>query len=192
MNDDYSKFAEAAPAPEQVSSLSDAALEMYEAELEVSRAQADLKTAQRRLADISERLLPDLMEETGMATMVLSNGVKIEVKDQLTVSPLKANRPQVLEWIRETGHAAKIKRNVVVSLGKDADEREQALMAELDEEGFKDVSVDEWIEPMTLKAHVSKALAAGEQVDMDLLNARLFKKAKITGKPKDGSSAFGE
>jgi len=35
-------------------------------------------------------------------------------------------------------------------------------------------------------------LEAGAEVDMNMLGVRQFKKAEITGKPKDGSSAFGE
>lgn len=191
-NTDYGRFADAAPAPEKIADLSTAAISMYQAELDVIRCEQALKDAQARLRDISEKVLPDLMEEAGMAELVLANGTKLKVEDQLTVSPLKANRAAVIEWLRRTGHGAKVKRQVLVNLGLNADEREAALLAELDAEGFKDHSTEEWVEPSTLKAHVKKALEAGEEVDMDLLNARVFKKAKITGKPKDGSSAFGE
>ena len=191
-NTDYGRFADAAPSPEAITDLSTAAVEMYQAELEVLRCEQQLKDAQKALAEISERVLPDLMEEAGMQELVLANGTKLKIEDKLTVSPLKANRPAVIEWLRTTGHSAKVKRNVVVNLGKDADEREAALIAELDAEGFQDHTSQEWVEPSTLRAHVKKALEAGEEVDMDLLNARVFKKAKITGKPKDGSSAFGE
>lgn len=191
-NNDYGRFAEAAPAPEKIADLSTAALAMYEAELEVLRCEQQLKEAQARLRDISEKILPDLMEEAGMASLELANGTKLKVEDKLTVTPLKANRPAVIEWLRRTGHSGKVKRNVIVNLGKDADEREAALLAELDAEGFRDHITEEWVEPSTLKAHVKKALEAGEEVDMDLLNARIFKKAKITGLPKDGSSVFGE
>ena len=189
---DYGRFAEAAPAPEKVASLSAAAQEMYEAEMEVLRCEQQLKDAQARLRDVSEKVLPDMMEDAGMSELVLSNGTRLKVEDKLTVTPLKANRPAVIEWLRTSGHGSKVKRNVIVSLGKDADERERALLAELESEGFRDHRTEEWVEPSTLRAHVKRALEAGEEVDMELLNARLFKRAKITGKPKDGSSAFGE
>jgi len=191
-DNDYGRFADAAPAPEKIADLSTAAISMYEAELEVLRAEQQLKDAEAKLRDISEKVLPDLMEEAGMAELVLANGTKLKVEDKLTVRPLAANRPLIIEWLCRTGNGGKVKRNVVVSLGEDADEREAALIAELEAEGFKDHSTKEWVEPTTLTAHVKRALEAGEEVDMDMLNARVFKKAKITGKPKDGSSAFGE
>lgn len=189
--DDYSAFADAAPSTEGLADLSKTALELYEAELEVSRCEANLKAAQKRVADISENVLPGLFEAVGLEEIKLANGTKLKVESVLTIGSV-TKKPEVLSWLEETGQGGLIKRTLAVSLGKSEPEREAALIKELAEEGYKDVSALRWVESQTLKAHVKKQLEAGAEVDMDLLGAREFKRAKITGKPQDGSSAFGE
>lgn len=179
---DYSDFTEAAPDAAAISDVGRTANELYEAELEVLRCEAALKKAQAVVRDLAEKTLPDLMEEAGLAEIKLANGGTLKVERKLTVSPLKANRPAVLQWLAETGHAAKIKHAVTVQVGKDA-EREQQLLEQLSASGYNDIDSKAWVEPSTLRAHVKKVLDVGGEVDMDLLGARQYSKAKITGAP---------
>jgi hypothetical protein len=189
---DYTKFASAAPSGEALADLSKAAIDLYQAELEVSRLEGELKAAQKKVEDISTHVIPDLMDLAGLEELSLKNGTKLKVEPILTIGSGAGKNPAVLAWIEETGHSGLIKRSVAVSLGKDADEKELKLLEELKAEGFTDVSALREVNAQTLKAHVKKLLEAGKDVDMDLLGAREFKRAKITGQPKDGSSAFGE
>jgi len=189
--DDYAAFADAAPSTEGLADLSKTAIELYEAEMEVSRCEAALKAAQKKVADISENVLPGLFEAVGLEEIKLANGTKLKVESVLTLGSV-TKKPEVLKWLEDTGNSGLIKRTLAVALGKDADEAEAALIKELAEEGYTDVSALRWVEAQTLKAHVKKQLEAGAEVNMDLLGAREFKRAKITGKPQDGSSAFGE
>lgn len=179
---DYSAFADDAPDSAAITDVGRTAMELYEAELEVLRCEAALKKAQARVRDLSEKTLPDLLEEAKIAEVKLANGGVLSVEKKLNVSPLKANRPKVLQWLEETGHASKIKRAVRVTVGKDP-EKTEALVKELAADGFADVEVDVWVEPATLTAHVRKCLEAGDELDMDLLGARTYSKAKITGAP---------
>lgn len=187
---EYAAFSAAAPSTGDLASLSAQATELYQAELAVVSAEAALKEAQRQVQDLSERVIPGIMEELGLKELTLKNGAKLKVEKVLTVSPLKANRDAVLDWLEETGNGGKIKRSMTVALGKD-EERAVELTEALAEQGFADVSVEKWVEPQTLKAHVKAVLVAGGEVDMDLLGAREFDRAKITDRPK-GESAFGE
>lgn len=189
---DYAKFAEDAPNLEGLADLSRTALDLYEAELEVARCEEELRAAKKRVEDISVHTLPDLMDDLGLAEMKLQNGTKLEVKQVLTLGSGVGKNPAVLEWLEKTNNSGLIKRSINVHLGKDADEKEAALVEELRAEGFSDFSSVHEVHAQTLTAHVRKLLKAGADVDMDLLGAREFKRAKITGKPKDGSSAFGE
>lgn len=189
---DYSAFAAAAPSADALANLSLSALQLYEAQVEVARLEGELKAAQKRVEDIETHTIPDLMDEAGVKELQLKNGTKLKVEDILTIGSGKGKDAAVLKWITETGHSGLIKRFVNVALGQKADEREAALLAELKAEGFEDVASVAEINAQTLKAHVKKLLEAGKEVDMDLLGAREFKRAKITGQPKDGSSAFGE
>lgn len=189
---DYTKFATAAPSADALAGLSKAAIDLYQAELDVARIEGELKAAQKRVEDISTHVIPDLMDEAGVKELALKNGTKLKVEDMLTIGSGAGKNPAVLSWIEETGHSGLIKHSLAISLGKDADEREAALLAELKEQGVTDVSSLREVNAQTLKAHVKKLLEAGKDVDMDLLGAREFKRAKITGQPKDGSSAFGE
>jgi len=189
-SNEYEEFADAAPSTEGLASVSALATELYEAELAVAHAELALKNAQAKVQDLSERVLPDLMGELGLKEIKLANGTKLSVEAILQMGSVTKD-PAVLEWLEKTGHSSKIKRTVSVSLGKDADEQEKALLAELQEEGFADVSSLRWVESQTLKAHVKALMATGGEVDLEMLKARLFSKAKITGKA-DKSSVFGE
>lgn len=186
---DYSAFADAAPSTEGLASLSNSAIDLYQAELEVAKAEMALKKAQQKVSDLSERVIPDLMEAVGLKELKLKNGTKLTVEPILTVSPLKANRDRVLEWLEKTGHSSKIKRAVTVSLGKD-EEQTKLLTSTLADQGFKDTTVDKWIEPQTLKAHVKLLLDDGKEVDMEMLGARQFNRAKITGKADSADTVF--
>jgi hypothetical protein len=186
---DYGRFADAAPTPEKIKDLSAAALALYQAEQYVSDAEQRLKDAKAEARRISEDVLPTLMEEAGMAELVLSNGTKLKVLEHISFEgregrPPVTKRPEVLDWLTQTGNSGLIKRGVLVSLGRDADEREATLLS--------DVSAMREVHPSTLKSHVKKLLESGASIPMDLLGIRQFKQARITGKPKDGSSAFGE
>lgn len=187
---DYSAFAGAVPETADVTSLSAVALQMQEAEQEVEEAERDLKAKKARVQELSERTLPALMESAGISELKLKNGAKLTVKKELQIGSV-TKKPEVLAWLERTGHGAKIKRGVSVSLGKD-EERERKLLETLSEEGFKDVEVERWIEAPTLKAHVKVVLEEGGEVDMDLLGARQFDKAKITVSAKGADSAFEE
>lgn len=188
---DYAAFAADAPSAEGLTDLSKTATSLLEAEQEVTRLEGELKAAQKKVQDISENVLPALFEANNLSELKLANGTKLKVEPVLTLGSV-TKKPEVLKWLEESGNGGLIKRTLTVALGKDADEREAALIEELASEGFSDVSPLRWVEAQTLKAHVKKELEAGRSVDMDLLGAREFKRAKITGLPKDGSSAFGE
>lgn len=182
MTNDYSQFAGAAPDATAITNVGKTAMELFEAEVEVLRCEAELKKAQARVRDLSEKTLPDLLDEAGLKSIELANGGKLTVESKLSVSPLKANRARVIQWLEATGHSGKIKRAVHVAVGKDP-EKTEALVKELAADGFKDVEVEVWVEPSTLTAHVKKCLEAGDELDMDLLGARTYNKAKITGAP---------
>jgi len=189
---DYTAFAAAAPSAEALANLSVSAVELYKAQVEVARLEGELKAAQKRVEDIETHTIPDLMDEAGVKELALTNGTKLKVEDILTIGSGKGKDAAVLKWITDSGHSGLIKRFVAVALGQKADEREAELLKDLKEDGFTDVVAVAEINAQTLKAHVKKLLEAGSEVDMDLLGAREFKRAKITGQPKDGSSAFGE
>lgn len=191
MTHDYSQFAESSPSTEGIEGLSKSAMELYEAEQEVARAEMALKTAQKKVQDLSEQVIPELMDNLGVAELKLTNGAKVAVEKVLTVSPLKANREAVMDWLEETGHGSKIKRAVAVSLGK-SEEAQQRLAELLGAAGFKDTTTEKWVEPQTLKAHVKGILEAGGEVDMELLGARSFSRAKITGKADESAGSVFE
>lgn len=189
---DYSAFAAEAPSAEALAGLAKGAIELYEAQLAVARAEAALKAAQKHQESIERHLLPELMDEAGLTEIKLKNGTKLEVESILTIGSGKGKDPAVLKWLEETGSGGLIKRAIAVGLGAKSNEKEAALLAELKEEGFTDVASIREVNAQTLKAHVKKMIEAKKDVNMEMLGAFEFRRAKITGQPEDGSSAFGE
>jgi hypothetical protein len=188
---DYSAFLEGTTNTDGLATLAQVAYDLQVAEQNVIDAEAALKAAKKAVDDLTERVLPSLMEDLQLKELTLKNGTKLKVDDILQLGSV-TKKPEVLAWLEESGNGGLIKRTVSVSLGRNADEQEQALLQELASEGYSDISSARWVEAQTLKAHVKKMLDDGASVDLDMLQARQFKKAKITGKPKDGGSAFGD
>jgi len=185
---DYSKFQAEAPTNDELSTLSSLANDLYLAELELAQAEEVVRAAQRKVRDIGEHQIPELMDELGMAEFTTKSGIKISVKEDLRVGVPAARREEAWAWVIDKGYGDLVKHNVIIGFGRDEEDACLELMEDLDTRGLR-TKDERKVEPATLKKFIKQRLAEGEDVPLDLFGATQYSKTKITQKP---DSAFGD
>ena len=159
--------------------------DLLHAEVEVLRLTARLKQAKAARDLISKTAVPEMLAEVGMKSIELLDGEKIEIKDILSVTPPKANRPKVIEHLIEKGEGGMIKTTVSIpfKVGEESDIKELILL--LGEEGYA-CNQDTKVESSTLRSWVKKRLDEGLPVDTDLFGVYQAKEAHFTNNaPKE-------
>ena len=182
---DYSEFLKDTPSDDALSKLAGLVAELHLAESDVLRCERTLKDAQVRARDMAEKQIPEHMIEMGLAEFKTIDGVKIELKSSLHVTPKKDDRPAVLAWLEKLGHGNLVKRIVSVAFNRDQEKEASSLLTFLvQEQGFP-AKAERKVESSTLKKFVADRLAAGQEVPMELLGVFQYKYAKIVeGKPE--------
>lgn len=160
--------------------------------LEAERATEARKIAEENLQKCKqheERLLnkdiPELLAKMHMDECTTSSGISIKVKREIKASLPGHDRVEArmgaLRWLVEQGHGGVIKNNVTVALDRGADERADALVADLRSKGF-DVESKKDVNHMTLGALVRELIAAGKIVPTALFNLFDMRLAKLSRK----------
>ena len=175
---------DALPSDAGVSSLTAIGRKLLAAEEKVQRLEAELKRACLERDKIQNHELPEIAEALGIEGSFGVDGCKLEIKPILSVKPLEANRPLVLQELEKQGAGALIKNEVTVSFTKGKEKEAAEFIARLQAEGLQP-KTERWVESQTLKKHVDERLKAGKSVDLELFGVRQFKQAKFTdGAPK--------
>ncbi len=176
----YLDYAQAAPASDsQLVHLQKLAEEQAKAEAEIARLDVLITKAREQLRDISERMLPELMDEIGITEFKTSTGLTIEVEETIRASIPKAKAPQALGWLKAKGYASLIKRVVAVSFGKGEDAKAMELRQKLIGESFEVTDVA-GVHASTLSAWVREKLKKGEEIPLELLGVHRIRASKIS------------
>jgi hypothetical protein len=170
---------------------------------EVLDLDARIETESNLLAALTKRrdllvgsIIPDLMFGAQLSELVLVNGKKVTIKDDLrasirtlaTIGKIKdaaersaalAKRKRAIEWLRENGLDGLLKTDVEVHLGKGQEEFASQLMDALEELNAEPVMTQE-VHAGTLSAALRELASQGIDLDFDLLNASLIRKAVIS------------
>lgn len=163
------------------------AQELINEETAVARAEAQLKAAQKRLADVQEHRLPDLMQAHGLDKFEFvdrvtrrSYVIEFESKWRVGLPPLKdkdghpyvdapAQRRAIFDWLRERGLAGIIRKNIELNVGLLPDSLVEMMVKVLKMEYQNiDIDVAQDIHPSTLTAQVRRMLDADENVHENL------------------------
>jgi len=140
------------------------------AEEEVARAEASLSRAKKKLARLSEYVIPDVMEEMGINEYKTNDGLTITLKQAIRASISEINRSDAFGWMTDHDHEAMIKTSIVIekpALLDDFDNAEQikeALQFVMDS---LPSSENKSIHSSTLSAFIRDKLEDGEEIPMD-------------------------
>ena len=148
---------------------------------EVKKDEEDLKQKKKNLEHVSGEVIPTMMAEMGLSHLKLMDGSSVDVKPFYSATITNANREKALNWLRNNGLGDIIKNEILVSFGRNEDNKAADYAALATERGFQPTQKMK-VEPMTLKALVRERIEAGKDMPTELFNIFVGNKTTIKRK----------
>jgi len=160
-------------------SLSDQVVKLKELEDDLEQKEKELKELKRHIDLVSGEVIPTMMQEMNISTLKLADGSSVEVKPVYGASITVANKEAAYTWLRENGLGDLIKNEIIVSFGRNEDNKASSYATLAKGQGFEPVQKLK-VEPMTLKALVRERLESGQEMPSDLFNVFAGNRTKVT------------
>jgi len=141
----------------------------------------NVKTTKKELEHVSGEIIPTMMAEMGLSHLKLMDGSSVDVKPNYSANITIANREAAFNWLRNNGLGDIIKNEILVSFGRNEDNKAADYAALAQERGFQPTQKMK-VEPMTLKALVRERIEAGKDMPTELFNVFVGNKTTIKRK----------
>lgn len=151
------------PNDEELGRLAVLSQEMHVNRVSMSELAKQAEALDARFKDITEHLLPALMQEIGMRNFQLNDGTGIEINQITDAYISREHADEAHAWLEENNAGDLIKNTVKISFGKGDDEKARKIIASLEKKGYS-FETARGVHPMTLKAYVREQLEAGAQL----------------------------
>ena len=135
----------------------------------------------KELNDVRDRDLPNAMAEVGISSFTTESGFKISIGTEVYASITEEKAPIAFAWLREKGHGAIIKNQIIAEFGKGEDEKAIEAAMLLAEAGYKPKQ-KEAVHPQTLKAFLKEQINKGNDVPLEAFSAFVVNRAKVEKK----------
>jgi len=165
----------------EVKALSDQVIKLRRMEDDLKRKDTELKDLKKALDIVSGEVIPTMMTEMNISTLKLSDGSAVEVKPIYGASISIDKKEKAFNWLRNNGLGDLIKNEVIVSFGRNEDNKAMAYTNLASGQGYQPVQKLK-VEPMTLKALVRERIESGKDMPSDLFNVFTGNRTKITRK----------
>lgn len=142
--------------------------------LSVADVEAALKMLKKDLFQVSQVQIPELMKEFGLDAITTNTGVKIEVKDGISVSV--RDQQKLFAYVRENDSGDLIKNSIVVQTDTTDGRKEVLKLLENADCFFEEKEV---LHPATLKKFIKDGLEKGNRPDDDVVNIYEYRFSKI-------------
>lgn len=133
----------------------------------VKKCEEALQKARNELKEVAEDRLPSLMDELRLRTFTTMSGATIEVSENIRTSLPPENKPRAFAWLEQEGLSALIEKTVKVAFGRNEDDKANALVSKLEEDGLV-AAFDKSIAPATMAKVLKDRLAEGKKVPLDI------------------------
>ena len=151
-------------------------LEAMQQQLEIQ--EEAIKEKKKQIQHISGEVIPTMMSEMGLAELKLHDGSHLKVSTSYRATITEANKEMAFNWLRENGLGDIIKNEILVSFGRNEDNK-AADYAELAKgQGFQPTQKMK-VEPMTLKALVRERIEAGKEMPTEIFGVYSENKTTI-------------
>jgi len=150
-------------------------------ENEIDALEDRLKNTKRDLEILSGDVIPTMMAEMGLTQLKLMDGSSVDVKPYYAASITVKNREAAYKWLRENDLGDIIKNDVVVSFGRNEDNKAAEYANLAQSQGYQPTQKLK-VEPMTLKALVRERIEKGKDMPMDIFNVFVGNRTKLTRK----------
>ena len=154
-------------------------LESLQTRLELQ--EDNIKNTKKELERISGEIIPTMMAEMGLAELKLQDGSHLKVSTSYKATITEANREAAFNWLRNNGLGDIIKNEILVSFGRNEDNKAADYAALAQERGYQPTQKLK-VEPMTLKALVRERIEAGKDMPTEIFG--VFTENKTTIKRK--------
>ena len=165
------------PQDAELSKIGSLISDLHQKQEKYSKEETALKPLKQEIQHMETRVIPDLMNELGVAEFTNTDGVKVEVKQFVSASIPKNRVEEAHQWLKDNGHGDLIKHLVSVDVGKKSTDADHAIKA-LSELGLAPTD-KESVHSQTLKAFVRAQVESGEPLPLELFGAFLGQKATI-------------
>ena len=152
-----------------INSLATQVKKLKSLEDEITQDEELLKKKKQNLNQISEEIIPTLLGEMGLSSLKLADGSSVDVKPNYRASISVANREKAYSWLRSNGLGDIIKNEIIVSFGRNEDNRAAEYANLAKGQGFQPTQKMK-VEPMTLKALVRERIESGNDLPTDIFN----------------------
>jgi len=162
---------------ENIQSLADQVQMLEGLHTRIEASENNLKDLKKEYLRISSEVIPTMMSEMGLAELKLSDGSHLKVSTTYRATITEANKETAFNWLRDNGLGDIIKNEILVSFGRNEDNK-AADYAELAKgHGFQPTQKMK-VEPMTLKALVRERIEAGKEMPTEIFG--VFSENKTT------------
>ena len=162
---------------ENIQSLADQVETLEGLHSKIEASENNLKDLKKEYQRVSGEVIPTMMSEMGLAELKLQDGSHLKVSTSYRATITEANKESAFNWLRENGLGDIIKNEILVSFGRNADNK-AADYAELAKgQGFHPTQKLK-VEPMTLKALVRERIEAGKEMPTEIFG--VFSENKTT------------
>lgn len=156
-------------------------------ELEIEEMEAQLKAKKKEHALYAEKLVPDLLDQIGLKSVVTKGGLHVELKEDVRASiPQDAEkRGRAFQYLHDTGNDGMIKREITIRYSRDEAKFADELLAQLEKlDVKKHATVEhEWdIHNSTLTAFIREELREGRNIPLQDFGAFIQRHAKLRRK----------
>ena len=154
--------------------------EQHELELEVARLQQQLQLKQDQLKLHQEKILPEAMLELGLSTFGTPSGLQVSLEESIHASIPKKFQDDAFTWLDENNESGMIKRSFEIKFNKDEEKLANKFVADLNKRKTRlRVDMKKKVEPMTLKAWVTRSLEEGREIPLELFGVFRRKVSRV-------------
>jgi hypothetical protein len=145
---------------------------------QIEDQESTLKEMKKSYRKLTEEIIPEALNETGMSSFVMNDGSTVSLKKFYSASIPKARESECFEYLRERGLDDIIKNQYQVSFGRGEDNLAKQLIEVLNGHGFP-FSHKMGVHPKTLEATMREQIEQGREFDISLFNGFVGQRAII-------------
>lgn len=154
------------------------AAEQVGLERSIEDAEASLKELKKKLDELRDKTLSDLLVGCGITDIRLASGQRVTVSRMVFASIKGEGKEKALAWLNKNGFGSLIKASLVVDAEKGGGEKIKKLIAAAEKLGLTANEKND-VHPSTLKAFVAEQLEKGVSVPPDLFGVYVVNRTII-------------
>ena len=158
-------------------SLADQVEKLEAMQQQLEKQEEAIKEKKKQIQHISGEVIPTMMSEMGLAELKLHDGSHLKVSTSYRATITEANKEAAFNWLRENGLGDIIKNEILVSFGRNEDNKAADYAELAKSSGFQPTQKMK-VEPMTLKALVRERIEAGKEMPTEIFG--IFSENKTT------------